>query len=437
MERCHNTHVPDSTAASNPFMKHHYRAMPHKEIRRIIFVNRYFYPDICATSQILSDLAPRLVAEGFDVHVVCSRQLYDDAKAPLPHHEVIDGINVHRIWTTRFGRHELLGRAVDYASFAAVAAVKLFALTRDTDVLVSKTDPPLMSIVTAVIAALRRARLVNWLQDIFPEIASRLGSNPLPLWMDSIVRRMRSMSLRSARANIVLGERMRANLLQLKIPAEQICIIENWADGGAIVPLPAHSTELRKSLNASGNFVVGYSGNLGRAHEYDTLLDAALALRGEPDIVFMMSGGGAKMQQLKIAVQKSRLGNFLFLPYQTREGLGPSLAAADVHLACLLPALEGLVVPSKFYGILAAGRPVIFIGDPDGELARVIRSSGCGSVVATGDGASLVAEIRRLKTQPDMLRTTGERSRRLFDDHYTLDIAVGKWVAMLRGLTTS
>jgi len=418
-------------------MKHHYQAMPHKEIRRIIFVNRYFYPDICATSQILSDLAPRLVAQGFDVHVVCSRQLYDDPKAPLLHHEIIDGINVHRIWTTRFGRHELLGRAVDYASFAAVAAVKLFALTRDADVLVSKTDPPLMSIVTAVIAGLRGARLVNWLQDIFPEIASRLGSNPLPHWADAVVRRMRSMSLRSARTNIVLGERMRSNLLQLQIPAEQICIIENWADGGAIVPMPAHSTALRKSLNAAGNFVVGYSGNLGRAHEYETLLDAAIKLRDETDIVFMMSGGGAKMQQLKLAVEKRQLDNFLFLPYQTREGLGPSLAAADVHVACLLPALEGLVVPSKFYGILAAGRPVIFIGDPDGELSRVILSSGCGGVVATGDGASLVAEIRRLKTQPDMLRTTGERSRRLFDDKYTLDIAVGKWVALLRGLTTT
>lgn len=411
--------------------------MPHRITGRVIFVNRYFHPDVSATSQILSDLALRLVGEGFDVHVVCSRQLYDDPKAPLLHQETVHGIYVHRVWTTRFGRYKLIGRAIDYATFAATAAVKLFALARRGDILVSKTDPPLMSIVAAGVAALRRARLVNWLQDIFPEIASRLGSNPLPRWLDALVRGLRSRSLHAARVNIVLGELMRANLLRLRIPPEQICVIENWADGVAIVPMAAQSTELRKSLNAAGSFVVGYSGNLGRAHEYETLLDAAVKLRDETDIVFMMSGGGAKMRQLKIDVQNHRLSNFLFLPYQSREGLGPSLAAADVHLACLLPALEGLVVPSKFYGILAAGRPVIFIGDPDGELSRVIRASGCGSVVATGDGATLVAEIRRLKAEPDRLRAAGERSRRLFEDRYTLDIAVRKWVAMLRGLESS
>lgn len=410
--------------------------MPINKIRRVIFVNRYFYPDVCATSQMLSDLSLRLADRGFDVHVVCSRQLYDDATAQLASEELIHGIHVYRIWTTRFGRYALLGRAMDYLTFGAAAAVKIFALLRRTDVLVSKTDPPLMSIVAAIIAALRGAQLVNWLQDIFPEIASSLGSNPLPRGLDAILRRTRSMSLRAARANIVLGERMRAKLIQLGIPADRVRVIENWADGEAIAPLPAQSTELRKSLPAERKFVIGYSGNLGRAHEYETLLAAAVALDREPDIVFMMSGGGAKMQELKREVESRRLKNFLFLPYQSRESLGSILAAADVHLVCLLPALEGLVVPSKFYGILAAGRPVIFIGDRDGELSRVIRCSGCGSVVATGDGDGLVAEIRRLTSQPDMLRVCGERSRQLFDDRYTLDIAAGKWVAMLHGLET-
>jgi glycosyltransferase involved in cell wall biosynthesis len=160
-------------------------------------------------------------------------------------------------------------------------------------------------------------------------------------------------------------------------------------------------------------------------------------LREKPDILFVMCGGGAKMVQLKIEVHRLQLSNFLFLPYQDREALGASLAAADVHLACLLPALEGLVVPSKFYGVLAAGRPIIFIGDPDGELARVIRSSGCGSTVATGDGTALAAELIRLKMAPDIRRSIGESSRRLFDDRYTLDIAARKWAAVLHDLQNS
>jgi glycosyltransferase involved in cell wall biosynthesis len=234
--------------------------MPKKTTPRVVFVNRYFYPDLCATSQLLSDLAHRLAKEGFNVHVVCSRQLYDDAKAPLPEREVVNGIQVHRVWTTRFGRSELIGRSIDYLTFGGLAALKLLRLVRRDDIIIAKTDPPLLSIVTACVATLKAAQPINWLQDIFPEIATHLGSNPLPKWLDRIVRGMRTRSLMAARANIVLGERMRTHLLQLRVPPDQIRVIENWADGSAIVPMSAQSTALRQSLETAVRFVVGYSG---------------------------------------------------------------------------------------------------------------------------------------------------------------------------------
>ena len=128
-----------------------------------------------------------------------------------------------------------------------------------------------------------------------------------------------------------------------------------------------------------------------------------------------------------------QLDNVRFLPYQPRETLGESLAAADVHLSCLLPTMEGLIVPSKFYGILAVGRPVITIGDPDGEQARVVRAEDCGAVVSCGDGPALVDVLRQMRSDPSWVRAAGQRARGLFERRYTLAQATRKWLQILPG----
>ncbi len=139
---------------------------------RLIFVNRFFFPDHSATSQILSDLAFDLSSAGRDVHVIASRQIYDDPKASLPKHETISGVQVHRVASTRFGRAALAGRAVDYVSFYRSVQRVLGEIARRGDVIVVKTDPPLTSVVAMGAARRGGARLVNWLQDLYPEIAA-------------------------------------------------------------------------------------------------------------------------------------------------------------------------------------------------------------------------------------------------------------------------
>lgn len=403
--------------------------------RKVVFVNRFFHPDLSATSQMLSDLATCLAREGVEVHVICSRQLYEDPGASLPARECVQGVEVHRVWSAQFGRGSLRGRALDYASFYLTATTRLAKLLRAGDVAVVKTDPPLLSVFAAGVVALRRARLVNWLQDVFPEVAARLGVARLPPLLEKALRGLRDRSLARASANVVLGTRMRDYLKARHVPPTSLHIIENWADGASIRPRPAAQSELRKRLALTGRFVVGYSGNLGRAHEYETLLMAAEALRDDPTFVFMMVGGGAKMQALKRCVVESALTNFRFVPYQAREALADSMAAADVHLACLLPALEGLVVPSKMYGILAAGRPAIFIGDRNGELAHLIREEECGVVVAPGEGLLLAVELRRLKNDDSRLQILGQRARAAFERRFTLESAARKWAQLLNDVS--
>jgi glycosyltransferase involved in cell wall biosynthesis len=399
--------------------------------RRVIFVNRYFDPDQSATSQMLTDLSRGVGARGYETHVVCSRQLYDDASARLVPDEVRCGVRVHRVATTRFGRARLVGRAMDYASFYFTCAFALLKHLRRGDLLVAKTDPPLLSILVVPIARMKRAVLINWHQDVFPEVASQLGANPLPGWLDHFLKRIRDASLRAAKMNVVIGGRMREYLAARGIPEHKLCVIENWADADAIRPKPSKASALRASLNLNGRFIVCYSGNLGRAHEIETLLAAAATLKDDPRFVFLFIGGGAKMAALRGAVAEQALDSFRFLPHQSRDTLEDSLAAADVHLVSLLPALEGLIVPSKVYGILAAGRPLIFIGDTDGDVARTIDRAKCGRVVSVGDPTALRDAMRTWEARPDELVRMGARARRLFCEEFTLQRAIERWVALI------
>jgi colanic acid biosynthesis glycosyl transferase WcaI len=398
---------------------------------RLIFVNRYFFPDTSATSQMLSDLVEGLAGERFECHVVCSRQLYEDSRERLAVLDHWKAVTVHRCWSTRFGRERLFGRALDYLSFYISATIEMLRRSRRGDVIIAMTDPPLISVFAALIARLRGVVLINWLQDVFPEASTALQINvPAAAWL----LRWRNWSLQVARLNVVLGSHMQQRLLALGVPAERVRIVTNWADGATVTPRPAAESNLRRALGAERHFIVQYSGNLGRAHDFLTLTDAAIGLRHEPEWLFLFIGGGINMKRLQAEAARLKLTNVRFLPYQPREYLGDSLSAADVHLTCLLPEMEGLVVPSKFYGILAAGRPVIVIGDPDGEQARVVRSEGCGTVVRCGDGPGLIEALKTARANPDWRRAAGERARAAFEAHYDIRLGLACWRDALRSV---
>jgi colanic acid biosynthesis glycosyl transferase WcaI len=367
---------------------------------KLIFINRYFYPDHSATSQMLSDLAFGLAKQNSQqpLHIVTSRQRYDDAAAQLPAEEVILNVHIHRVTTTRFGRQNLLGRAIDYLSFYAASFITLIKLTKSGDTLIAKTDPPLISVIAALVAKIKRAHLVNWLQDLFPEVAAELGvklARGLPY---KLLKTLRNQTLRQAKMNVAIGELMAERLKSEGIPADKITVIHNWADEEQLHPVPHEQNPLREAWGLQGKFVVGYSGNLGRSHDFDTILNAAAALKDRDDIVFLMIGGGAQLPSVQKQCVEKGLTNVLFKPYQPRENLSESLSVADVHLISLKPELEGLIVPSKFYGILAVGRPIIYIGAQDGELARLINNEKCGKVLSTKNAEQLASEINELIT---------------------------------------
>lgn len=409
--------------------------------RRIIFLNRYFYPDHAPTGELLSDLAFALAKRGLGVTVISSRLSYDITSSPLPPRERKDGVDIWRVWTSKRGRQRLLGRSLDYLTFYATAAWRLWRLARAGDIVVAKTDPPLLSVVTLPLVRLRRAHQINWIQDIFPEVAEALGlGGRLGHVAAKLLQPMRNHSLRQATTNVVVGEGMLPRLANQGISREKIRVIPNWSDASLIFPIAATANELRQHWGLSDHFVVGYAGNLGRAHDVETIIEAMTILQGNahamPEAVagrikFLFVGGGVRRLELERMISERKLRTALLKPYQPRELLAQTLGAADLHLISLNPKLEGLMVPSKFYGVAAAGRPMIFIGAADGEIARLIDQTRCGFTVAPGDGRALVERIIQLATDEELCRRMGERARAAFERDWDKACGIAKWHALL------
>jgi glycosyltransferase involved in cell wall biosynthesis len=210
-------------------------------------------------------------------------------------------------------------------------------------------------------------------------------------------------------------------------PRERIEVIHNWADGEAIRPVERGANRLRREWQLDRDFVVGYSGNLGRVHEFDTMLAAASRLKQEPGVRFVIIGRGPRLAEVQARVRDENLSNVRFEPHQDRDALGLSLGVADVHLSVLQPGFEGLVHPSKLYGIMAAGRPTIFVGDTHGETAAILAATRSGVSVRTGDVDGLVAAIVAMRDGDDERSRMGEAARRAFDERFAMPIALRQW----------
>jgi len=395
---------------------------------KVVFVNRFFYPDISATSQMLSDAAFYLSAQGRDIHIVASRLSYegDVTYAEL---ESFKGVTIHRVWTSSFGRLSLAGRFVDYLTFYVAAFFKLIWLLTPGDIVIAKTDPPLISVPVGWAARIRNAKMANWLQDLFPEVAIELGMH-IPDFACSFLIRLRNRSLRQAELNFTISESMRNRVLDLGVCSDRAVVLPNWADGDVIRPIIGKN-QFRVEWGLEGKFVVGYSGNLGLAHEIETLLGAIRSAAKDSTVIFLFIGGGVLLSRLQETVAREKLNNCVFKAYQPREVLALSLGLADVHLAILRPAMEGLILPSKIYGILAAARPTIYVGDTLSEVAVMLAEQKIGCAVEAGDVTALTTAINQMKNNVEQRQQAGRDARKWFEQQFDMTLTLRKMAGLL------
>jgi colanic acid biosynthesis glycosyl transferase WcaI len=380
----------------------------------ICFFNRSYWPDQAATGQLLTELAEDLVAQyGCEVSVVAGRALHaaDHAAAQrgLVTRQTHHGVTILRANGTRMRPRRFAARAANYLSYFG-SAVLAGARVGRPDIVVSMTDPPIIGLAARWTARRTGARFVFLCEDIFPEVASLLEDFHNPAVNRTLDRINRGL-LRDADTIVALGDRMKRRLVEEKgADPERVQIIHNWADCDAVSPGPKDNA-FSRAQGLADRFVLMHSGNVGLSQNLDVLIEAAARLRSLDRLTIAIVGDGAKRAALEADAVRRGLTNVRFFPYHPKALLHESFASADAFLVSLKPGIEGYIVPSKVYGILAAGRPYVAAVDPSCELAGIARDHRCGVLATPGDPDDLARAIAALHDDPAGTRAMGERAR--------------------------
>ena len=402
----------------------------------VVFLNRFYAPDIAATAQMLSDLAEDLAASGWNVTVIASQTSYEREIGDLRGVEIRAGVHVHRVAATRFGRKRTVGRMLDYLSYMVLSLVALFRIPRP-QLIVAMSDPPFILFSAVIAARLRGAAVCYWAQDVYPTLAAKLGvldeHKPPFKFLSAVARRLQ----RTCDLVVGLGPEMIKALVREGAPPDRTICIPNWADEKAIYPIPPADNWFLTANNLQEKFVVLYSGNAGRGHTFEALREVMLRCRNDERIVFVFIGAGRKSREIRAYAVAKSLSNVLFFDYLPRSQLSYSLSAAGVSVVTEDPAVAGLLLPSKTYGILASGRPMIFIGAAESDVAQLVRSAQCGVVIRPDDPDALEDAIRLLASDADQCSRLGDASRQAAENIYGRERSVGKWSAALKSVLSS
>ncbi len=378
---------------------------------KILLLNQFFWPDSSATSQMLTDLARGLVAEGHTVYSVSA----DGGYAPADTGEK-PPVYMHHVRALPFVRGKT-GRVLSYASFYVKAAWRVLTMPK-VDVVLTLTTPPLLSLLGNATKMLRGTRHFIWEMEMYPDVAVDCGYFRANGVADRIIGMLADWSRRQADGIIALGECMRDRLIARGTPAEKIVISYNWADSRNISVMPFR--------NDDGTLKVIYSGNLGLAHDLETIFGSMLALRADTRFHFIFVGSGGRRAELAEFATAEGLTNIELRPYVDRGNLGENLAVGDVGLVTQKDVCCGSVVPSKAYGLLAAGRPVLFVGPANALPARIIRRFGCGWHIPVGQIDTLTNLLLHLAEHPQEVRAAGARGHQALIEHFDLPLGIAR-----------
>ena len=384
---------------------------------RIRILHTFFYPDMSAVSQIMTDVAFDLARHGHDVEVIASQGTYE-GKEKLSRTENAGGVLIRRVWSPNLGKRSALCRLADLASFAAGGLISAISAPR-ADRIVVLTNPPMYALAGVLLKLFRREPYVYILMDLYPDIAVRAGVLRANALLTRFARWLSRITFRKAEKIVVLGTCMARAVERYGIPRDKIVIIRNWSDEDVVVPVSADQNPLRAELGYGDEFVVMYSGNMGVGHRFDDILQAALELRDRKDIRFLFVGGGVRRSTIEQFRDEHNLDNLTVRDYFPRSQLRWSLPLGDAHFVSLREGFEGLIVPSKTYGIMAAGRPVVYQGNPTGEIARMLLEEGGGEVIGEGDADALRETIAAWADDRQAAREIGRQARLVFERRYT------------------
>jgi len=381
----------------------------------ILLLNEYYPPDTSATARMAALVAERL-AQQHDVTVVAGRPSYDpDETYPyaLLHRTIRNHVAVECVGSTAYPRHQMRRRVSNYLSYLALAIPRALALR--PDVILAMTDPPVAGIAGALLARLAGRPLVYNIRDMYPDMAIGGDIVSRNAWVERW-ERMHRRALQQAARIIVLGDDMRDRILAKGVRPENVVVVRDGASSPDA--MPDLSDPVVQEIRSGFPFVALHAGNLGFYGAWDTMLKAAEILGNESTgLVFV--GDGANRAGLEVSA--ASLKNVRFLSFRPVAEVPHVMVAGDLHIITVKRGLEGVVVPSKLYSTLAAGRPVLVIASQESDAARIVTAAGCGMVADPDDPGAVAAAIRELRSDPARLAEMARRARETSKNYARVD----------------
>jgi colanic acid biosynthesis glycosyl transferase WcaI len=398
---------------------------------RILLLNLYFPPDTSATAEMAHGVVGAL-SNSHNLTVLCGRPSYDPtARRPwrLYQTEIASRARVIRVGSTDFPRFNMKKRVMNYLSYVALAIPR--ALFAPCDLVVAMTDPPFQGIVGAIVAMLKRKPYVYNIRDLYPDMAVG-GSIVEPGMLVGVWEKLHRWALRRASRVIVLGEDMRARIISKDVQPARVTVIR---DGTEILPqntpIPAPDPEIVRAIRGNFSFVLVHAGNLGFYGAWNTLVTAARQLAKE-GIGLVFVGDGAQRSQVEGAAAGS--SNIHFLDFFPANKISSVLAAADVQVITIKRGLEGVVVPSKMYGILAAGKPILAVAPKETDVVSLGIQRSFAVAADPDRPAEVVCAVRALASDPRKLESMGEAARAAAPDYDRVK-ELEKFVEIIEHLT--
>lgn len=393
-------------------------------------VSELFHPETTSTGYFVTGIAEGL-ANNFDVRALCSKPTYSERGQQVARREVHAGVDIRRVRSTAFRKDWLPGRILNMLTFSMAVAVTALLRFRRVDAVLVVTNPPLVTLLLGLAVRLKRMRGILLVHDVYPEVLHATGHvRPGGAFSKAIQHVMR-WAFRSFSDIVVLGRDM-DELIRRKVGEDRrITIIPNWGDANEVRPIERSANPFPPASDLLDKTVVQFSGNLGRTHDVEIVLEAARRLQDRPALRFLFVGYGGKTGLISEA--GGQLSNVIFAPRQSREMLGPMLSCSNVTLIAFTDQMLGVSVPSRMYNVMAAAVPIIALVDERSELAHVIREEGCGWQLRTGDVDGLCALLEFIDSDEGRAEAClrGDAGRQAMSQRYTADVVVDQFAALL------
>lgn len=411
-----------------------------EETASVTIVSQVFHPDSSANSVILSELATGLADRGVDVSVLTAQPSYtaDDRSERHPRHETYEGVDICRIPSTRFDRNEgTVWRMLNEVTFFVSAFFALLLCRRDADVVLLPTAPTFLPVLGWLAKPFGGPAYVPVVMDFYPDMAVQLGYLSESGTVYRVWDRLNERAYRASATAVTIGDTMRRTLRRKYGESFPIEVIHNWEDGERIRPQAKTDNEFSLEHGFLDETTLLYSGNLGRHHDLESLVEAATRLDSDEldrPAHFVLIGEGGKKAPLEALVERRRLDTVTFLPYQPVGVLPDSLTSGDVAVVTMEPSVEGLCVSSKFYTALASGQAVLAIATPDSEIGTVVERTDCGIRVDPKSPEQVADAVRYWDDRPEELARMGRRAREVFEASFTRDTAVQAYLEVVRSV---